>query len=125
MSGTIGWGEDPGRSFDDGEVMDAGELRFPHMPVPEEKVIKGTPAAAAIALGEYAGKEVGVWEHTPGTSWDVETDELFVVVSGRATVTFVDEGRTVDLGPGSVMRLFTGQRTEWTVTETLRKVYLA
>lgn len=36
-------------------------------------------------------------------------------------------GRDWDLtlGPGSLVRLAEGERTEWTVTETLRKVYLA
>ena len=113
------------RDFDDGEEVNANQLTFPFMPVPAEKVLEGSPAASAIALGTYAGCEVGVWEHTAGTSTDVEADELFIVLSGRATVTFLDEERTVHLEPGSVMQLFAGQRTEWAVIETLRKVYLA
>ena len=113
------------RDFDEGAVVDASELVLPHSPVAAEQVVEGTPAASAVALGTFAGQEVGVWEHTPGTSTDVEADELFIVLSGAASVFFVDEERTLHLGPGSVMQLFAGQRTEWTVTETLRKVYVA
>ena len=32
---------------------------------------------------------------------------------------------TVELRPGSVVRLRAGQRTVWTVRQTLRKVYIA
>lgn len=122
MSGFIGG---MSRDFDEGAVVDASELALEHSPVPADQLVEGAPTASAVALGTFAGQEVGVWEHTPGTSTDVEADELFIVLSGRATVHFVDEERTVHLGPGSVMQLFAGQRTEWTVTETLRKVYVA
>ena len=57
---------------------------------------------------------------------DAEVDELFVVVSGDATVEFIDPALpSVDLRPGSVVRLEAGMRTVWTVRETLRKVYVA
>lgn len=93
--------------------------------MPAEQVQDGAPAAGAVALGEFDGREVGVWEHTVGVSTDVEAEELFVVLSGAGSVEFVDEGRTVQLRPGTVLRLSEGQRTIWTVTETLRKVYLS
>lgn len=47
---------------------------------------------------------------------------MFVVLSGRATVAFED-GPTLEVGPGDACRLRAGQRTVWTVHETLRKVY--
>jgi uncharacterized cupin superfamily protein len=34
-------------------------------------------------------------------------------------------GETLALAPGVAVRLHTGERTEWTVTEPLRKVYVA
>ena len=113
------------RDFDDGAVVDAVKLDVPLEALPVEQVVEGSPRAGAVALGTYAGQEVGVWVHTPGTSTDVETDELFIVLSGRASVLFVDEDRTVHLEPGSVLQLVAGQRTEWTVVETIRKVYVA
>jgi uncharacterized cupin superfamily protein len=45
------------------------------------------------------------------------------VLSGSATVEFQD-GRKLTLEPGAVARLHAGQKTIWTVTETLRKVYV-
>lgn len=113
------------RDFDEGALVAAGELTIPLAPLPKEQIVEGAPSAGAVALGTFAGQEVGVWEHSPGTSTDVESDELFIVLSGSATVFFIEEERTVHLSAGSVMQLFAGQRTEWTVTETLRKVYVA
>ncbi|HET7800281.1 MAG TPA: cupin domain-containing protein, partial [Humibacillus xanthopallidus] len=75
------------------------------------------------AAGESAAAEVGVWEMTPGTATDVEADEVFVVLSGRATLTFED-GETLELHPGVVVRLHEGERTTWAVHETIRKIYV-
>lgn len=90
---------------------------------PGVAVLAGTPTAAVTSLADVAGAEVGIWEMTPGTATDVEADEVFVVLSGRATLA-VEGGGTLELGPGAVVRLPEGARTVWTVTETLRKVYV-
>ncbi len=113
------------RDFSEGAEVNALEVELLDSPVPAEQVQDGAPTASAAALGEFDGREVGVWELTPGTVTDVEADELFVVLSGTATVEFVDEDRLEHLVPGSVMQLMAGQRTVWTVTATLRKVYIA
>ncbi len=113
------------RDFNEGAEVGALDLVMPNSPLPADQVLGGSPSASAIALGEFAGCEVGVWEMTTGVASDTEVEELFVVLSGKATVEFVDEGRKVQLYPGIVMRLAAGQRTVWTVTETLRKVYLS
>lgn len=70
---------------------------------------------------------VGVWEMHPGVDEDTEEDEVFVVLSGAGTVEFPEDDSlpTITLQPGSVVRLTEGMRTRWTVTETLRKVYVA
>jgi uncharacterized protein len=86
-----------------------------------------TPGESRVAdrsLGVIGTAEVGVWEITTGVADDTEVDELFVVLSGSARVEFLDEGRSVELGPGSIARLRAGQRTRWHVAETLRKVYI-
>lgn len=97
----------------------------PLEPVPTDRVLDGEPYAGAVVLGEFDGREYGVWEMTPGEMSDVEDDELFVVVAGAATVEFLDDEEVVRLVPGSVMTLAAGARTIWTVTQTLRKVWIA
>ncbi|QNE37454.1 cupin domain-containing protein [Leifsonia shinshuensis] len=82
------------------------------------------PLTALAELGTFAGLEIGVWEMAPGAATDVEADEVFVVIAGRARVDFPDTGRRLELGVGDVVRLTAGDRTVWTVTDTLRKVYL-
>ena len=48
---------------------------------------------------------VGLWEAGPGVDVDVESDEIFIVLSGAGTLTFDDDS--------------------WVITERLRKLYLA
>lgn len=91
-------------------------------PLEPSTVLAGDPRAGSRALAAVAGAEVGVWEMTPGTATDVEVDEVFVVLSGSATVEF-DDGTVLELRPSSTVRLRAGDRTTWTVHETLRKVY--
>jgi len=105
-----------------GELMDAAALGLPHEPVPADQVVAGTPTTGYVELSDA----IGVWEMTPGAMSDVEADEVFVVLSGDATVEFVDPALpAIELGPGSVVRLTAGMSTVWTVRDTLRKVYVA
>jgi uncharacterized cupin superfamily protein len=93
--------------------------------VATEQVLDGEPQTGAVVLGEFDGREYGLWEMTPGSMSDVENAELFVVVAGAGSVEFLDDERVVQLVPGSVMTLPLGARTIWTVTQTLRKVWVA
>lgn len=93
--------------------------------VPSAQRVAGSPRTGAAGLGEFGGVRLGVWEMTPGAMRDVEIDEIFIVLTGAATVTFEDGTATMYLKPGDIARLHAGQRTVWTVSETLRKVYLA
>jgi uncharacterized cupin superfamily protein len=111
--------------MDPNTVVHAAAIDLDHEPVPADQSVRGQPTTGAATVGEFAGLEVGVWEMAPGVMSDVEADEVFVVLSGSATVEFADGGTTLRLGPGDVVRLAAGTHTEWTVTETLRKVYLA
>ena len=95
-----------------------------HEDLPADEVIQGSPTAAVRTLDVLPGCEVGLWEMTEGTARDTEVDEVFVVVSGRGTVTFED-GERLQLAPGTAVRLRAGERTEWLVTEALRKIWVA
>lgn len=109
-----------------GTVMDAAGLTLAHEPLPAADVRHGEPTAGAQDLGTFAGIEIGVWEMSAGVAADTEEDEVFIVLSGRARVDFEHPPLpSIDLSPGSIVHLTEGMRTVWTVTETLRKVYLA
>jgi uncharacterized cupin superfamily protein len=79
-------------------------------------------ASSALVVTQV---EVGLWEAGPGTDTDVEADEAFLVLTGSGTVSFDDDGSAIDLRPGVLVRLHEGDRTTWTITERLRKLYLA
>lgn len=104
--------------------LNAAALDLDHESVPTDQSLGGTPTTGAAAVGNFEGLEVGVWEMTPGVMSDVEADEVFVVLSGSATVEFGDGSAPLTLAAGDVVRLAAGAETVWTVTETLRKVYL-
>ncbi len=105
-------------------VVHAATEWLEHQQVPAEQSLRGDPHTGTAELGMFGGLEVGVWEMTPGVMRDVEAEELFVVLSGAATVAFDDGTPPITLGAGDVARLAKGTKTVWTVTETLRKVYL-
>jgi uncharacterized cupin superfamily protein len=88
------------------------------------QVIAGEPAVTETVLSESADGRVvrGIWRITEGTVTDVEQDEVFVVLEGRATIE-VQGGPTVRVGPGDVCVLQRGARTTWTVHEAVRKVF--
>jgi hypothetical protein len=85
--------------------------------------VAGTPEISGVVLDESSDGRVqrGIWQHTEGVSRDVDADELFVVLSGRATID-VGDGATLEVGPGDVGILRAGDRTTWTVHETLPKI---
>ncbi len=108
----------------------AGARRVPALEIPLDwepiepaKSERGQPRVATAGIAAVPGLEVGVWAHTAGVSTDVEADEVFVVLAGRATID-VEEGPTLEVGPGDVGVLPPGARTRWTVHEELRKVYV-
>ena len=94
-------------------------------PVAADQVVDGAPTTGFTTVTTFGELEVGVWEMTVGAMQDVESDEFFVVIAGRATVTFDADDRVMNLSVGSVARLAAGEHTVWTVTETIRKVYIA
>ncbi|MBB5080666.1 cupin domain-containing protein [Nonomuraea sp. NPDC050547] len=94
------------------------EVRLTPDELHPDQIVAGDPATSSMDLGNGRG----IWEITPGVVTDVETDEMFVVLSGRATIA-VEGGTTIEVGPGDVALLADGAKTTWIVHETLRKVY--
>ena len=93
-------------------------------PLDPESILDGAPEAFNRVVWESDDGRVirGVWQMTPGTASDTEANEMFVVISGRATIT-PEGGEPFDVGPGDLGVLEEGARTTWVVHETLRKAY--
>jgi len=108
-----------------GIPVNVATLSISHEPVDSASVVDGLPAAGYTVLDALGDTEIGVWEMSVGTATDTEDDEVFVVVSGRASIHFDADDRTIVVGSGDVVRLTAGMQTTWTVTETLRKVYIS
>ena len=104
-------------------VVHAADVAVDLEPLATDYVVTGSPRSGVADLPAPPGLEVGVWEHTEGASTDVEVDEVFVVISGRATIT-VEGQPSVEIGPGDVVTLAEGTATRWAVHEPLRKVYV-
>ena len=104
-------------------VEHAGTVRDP-IPLTPTHDDPSAPVAGWIQVGSVEGAAVGIWEHSIGTSGDVEEDEVFIVLSGRATVT-PQGGEPVEFGPGDIGRLAEGTRSTWVVHETLRKIWVS
>ena len=67
--------------------FDAWEPVLGHTLASPDKNLSGDVTTAVEALATEGDMEVGVWEHSVGVSTDVEVEEVFVVLSGRGTVT--------------------------------------
>ncbi|WP_328910034.1 cupin domain-containing protein [Streptomyces sp. NBC_00234] len=93
-------------------------------PLDPAQIVSGSPEVTGKVVWESEdGRRLrGVWQITPGVVTDTEVDEMFVVLSGSATIE-VEGGPTLTVGPGDLAVLHEGDRTTWTVHETLRKAY--
>ena len=107
------------------QVAQAASMTLDLASPPPEKIIAGEPRIGTAVLGSLGECAIGVWEITPSVTTDIEVDEFFIVLSGAATVSFHDGTPPLQLSGGSVGRLARGAATTWTVTETLRKIYIA
>lgn len=120
----MGQGLDVGRRI---VVSSPGSVALTDEPLDPGTILEGDPKTSAgeiasTVLPGGATFETGVWRCTPGVVTDVEADETFVVISGRATIEH--DGDSHDVGPGDVCVLPAGADTRWTVHETLTKIYV-
>lgn len=98
-------------------ILLSADRALEHEPLSETAVTTGIWRAPVDFI------ECGVWEHSAGVSTDVEAHEVFVVLSGAARIEIEGQPELV-VGPGDVVELQAGARTEWHVTEPLRKFWV-
>lgn len=100
-------------------ALNAADAQLEPDPLDPGQVIAGDPQTSAAVIATSSGGETGVWRCTPGTFRDVEAEETFVVLEGRATIEW--DGGSIEVGAGDVCALAGGTETVWTVHETLLK----
>ena len=86
-------------------VASPGSIELGEEALDPESIVSGSPRTfegeiAAAPLGDGSTLATGIWRCTPGTVTDVEADETFVVLSGRATIDH--DGASHEVGPGDV-----------------------
>lgn len=102
---------------------DSHSIELTHRPLNTKLAITEGVTSAVAVVDTEGDIEVGVWEHSVGESTDTEVEEVFVVVSGKGTVT-CDQGGVIELAPGTIGILPAGSRTTWKITEPLKKVWI-
>jgi uncharacterized cupin superfamily protein len=105
--------------------VDALTANLVYEDLPAIRRVVGYPRVGKATLGQIGDREIGIWEISPSTSTDIEVDEFFIVLQGEATVRFADRSPDMVLRPGTVGLLAGGAATTWSVTRTLRKIYIA
>jgi uncharacterized cupin superfamily protein len=107
------------------KLASAAKAQLDRAAVPTDQVESGSPETGILELADFAGMSMGIWEHTQGVSTDTEVEEVFIVISGGATIEFADDDiATLDVEAGDIVRLSAGVKTRWIVRDHIRKVYL-
>ncbi|MEI2672035.1 MAG: hypothetical protein V9G13_13190 [Marmoricola sp.] len=104
-------------------IFDAASAVVPHEPA--EQVVSGNPTTGVIELGDFKGVEIGIWEITPGVvtrHWKSMNSSWCWRATPPSPSPTV---RSIEIGPGSIVRLREGEQTQWEIRSRLRKVYLA
>lgn len=104
-------------------TTDSSVITIVHQPLDPELALTPAVSTGSTPLPGTESLAVGIWEHSVGSSTDVEQDEVFVVLSGRGRI-HLESGEILELMPGTVGSLAAGERTRWEVDEVIRKVWV-
>lgn len=106
-------------------IASASKASLDRVSLSPDQIESGSPETRILELADFAGVSMGVWEHTEGVSTDTEVDEVFIVISGGATIEFTDDDTPpLEVTAGDIVRLSAGAKTRWIVRDHIRKVYL-
>lgn len=103
-------------------ILASAATAVPADRIADEQIVVGAPTAGVLDF-DIAEMPCGLWEHSAGSSTDVEVDEVFVVLSGHARIEILGQ-ESLEVGPGDIVHLIAGARTTWHVGSTLRKFWV-
>ncbi len=107
------------------KLASAANAQLSRAAVSADQIESGSPKTGILELPDFAGVSMGIWEHTEGVSTDTEEDEVFIVISGGATIEFINADTSpLEVEPGDIVHLNAGAKTRWIVRDHIRKVYL-
>jgi uncharacterized cupin superfamily protein len=88
------------------------------------QIVSGNPEVSCLVLSSSLDGRIvrGIWKCTRGIVTDVEQDEMFTVIEGRATVA-IEGGVILEISPGYVGMFRQGARTTWTIHEDVLKTF--
>ena len=85
-------------------------------------VISGVPATRSAMLDRSRDglAFTAVWECPPSEfKWHYDVDEVIYVLAGKAVLTY--DGKSAEIGPGTVVTFHAGTVVHWRVIEEVRK----
>ncbi|MBV6761050.1 cupin domain-containing protein [Rhodococcus opacus] len=92
-----------------------------------EAVVREASPAPTRSIRLYANEAntqyLGVWEAEPGLHRDYSGPESVYILQGRATITG-SSGQTVEIGPGDFVVVDAGEKMDWEIHETIRKIFV-
>ena len=104
-------------------ILATSETELKKSPLPSDHVISEHFDTGLMEFPNALDVKCGLWDQPVGESRYVESDEVFVVLTGRAEIE-INGSETLKVEPGDVVLFGAGIHTVWRVTEPLRKFWI-
>ena len=87
-------------------------------------IVSGNPEVYSKILSTSLNESVirGIWKCTAGVVTDIEQDEMFTIIEGRATI-YIEDGPILEVSPGYVGFFTKGAKTKWIIHEDILKTF--
>lgn len=94
-------------------------------PSPAGHVVAGDPIESLHAYFSRDGRDVGVWECSPGSMREPQiVDEFCTILAGSFDIVDDETGATESFQAGDSFFLPKGSTLTWVIHETVRKFYM-
>lgn len=103
----------------------ANDVEWPSpVAIAAERVLAGAPAASTFVLEDSPRAQFGLWRVTAGefVTEHAGYTEFIQVLDGQGEL-IDDDGRILELRPGTTVLMQPGWKGRWKVRDTITKVY--